>query len=204
MNAELSSSSNEHYTPIPLVQLCRKVLTQSDSKPIGLDPFTTELVNTEVINAKKYFTETDNAFDQDWITDTVFCNPPGGRTKNGRSMIKASWNKMYDEYAKGNFKSGIFIGFNLEIISKVGSEILDLPVCVPQPLKSSYINGMGRIKFDAIKWVRSSNSYERFSQDAPTHGNIIVLLPSRDEEVAQTTLFKALFNQYVGKVVIPQ
>jgi len=70
MNVHFSSNSNEWFTPQDFYDRLNKEFNFS------LD------VAATADNAKtqRYFTETDDGLAQSWDNETVWCNPPYGRT----------------------------------------------------------------------------------------------------------------------------
>jgi hypothetical protein len=97
-----SSETNEHYTPQEVVQAVKSVLGYID-----LDAASCEQAN-RVVGASRYFDIRDNALNQKWIADTVFCNPPYGKDQN-KSRAGLFLSKIIDEYNLGHFKSGIIL-----------------------------------------------------------------------------------------------
>ncbi len=187
-----SAISNVHYTPIPIVQLFRQLMGYID-----LDPASDHNANID-IDAKQIFTEHENGYVQSWVADTVFCNPPGRRPDQRYLPGASDWFfKMLSEYNRGNFNQGIFIGYSLEIMSKIAQAIADnyLPHCYPQPYRLGVTSGMGRIKFDS--W--DADSGVRVSQVAPQHANIIIYFPPQNYDRFQ---FKNIFSE-LGAVIQP-
>ena len=68
-----SRDSNAWYTPVRYVELVKEVLGEID-----LDPFSSEYAN-RAIRAKKIFTVSDSAFENEWPSGNMFMNPPYGR-----------------------------------------------------------------------------------------------------------------------------
>jgi hypothetical protein len=169
-NPQHSATKCEHYTPEPIIRLARELMGD-----IFLDPASDHIAN-EIVQASCIMTKEDDGFKHSWIGTTVFCNPPGRTKDTPRSQpgITEWFLKMYEEHHKGNFVEGIFIGYTLELLAKVGDIILKYPICIPQPHRLGVTTGMGRIKFDAV-----TDSGGRESQKQPTHGNIIVYFPPK-------------------------
>ncbi len=89
--------SDSWFTPSQYIEAARVVLGK-----IALDPFSSEAAN-EVVKARAYFTEADNAFTQTWNTGTVFMNPPYGK------LCRTAVEKFVNEFKSGHFKSGIVL-----------------------------------------------------------------------------------------------
>ena len=90
--------SNDWYTPQKYLDSVNKVLGEID-----LDTFSSDAANATV-KAKRFYTETDDAFEQDWSAGTVWMNPP----YSGGLVAKAT-NKFMDEFEAGSFDSGIIL-----------------------------------------------------------------------------------------------
>ena len=65
-----ASGNNEWYTPSPLVEAVREVLGE-----IKFDPCSTVQAN-EVVKARLYYTQEDDALSRDWCEGQIFMNPP--------------------------------------------------------------------------------------------------------------------------------
>lgn len=94
-----SRDSNAWFTPSKYIESVRVGL----GGEITLDPFSSKEAN-QVVKAKKFYTEEDDAFIQSWETNTVFMNPP----YSGKLCSEAV-SKFIDEYEKKSFSSGIFL-----------------------------------------------------------------------------------------------
>jgi phage N-6-adenine-methyltransferase len=90
--------SNEWYTPEKYLLSVRNVLGFID-----LDPFSSNVANLTV-QANRFYTESDDAFTQQWTAETVWMNPPysGG-------LVAQATNKFMDEFGKNAFSAGIIL-----------------------------------------------------------------------------------------------
>lgn len=102
--------SNAWFTPSEYIESARDAL----GGQINLDPFSSTHAN-KVVKADQFYTETDDAFSQDWSLDangsprgngsrTVFMNPP----YSGKLCAEAV-NRFIDEWEKGSFTAGVFL-----------------------------------------------------------------------------------------------
>lgn len=91
--------SNSWFTPSQYIEAVRETLNGE----IELDPFSSSSAN-KVVKAKKYYTEREDAFSQNWQAKTLFMNPP----YSGK-LCAGAVNKFLDEYKNGSFSSGIFL-----------------------------------------------------------------------------------------------
>ncbi len=188
MKSANSCASVEHYTPHHIVEKVTKVLGHID-----LDPASSILVNKTIIKANKIFTKEDDSLnlpDENWLSNTIFLNPPGGflskskqsnrwvSSKRGSSAQRVWFDKLYNVWLDNKTKHAIYLGFNIEILRTMGDVIKDLPFCIPSD----------RIKFITENFTPSN---------APRHANIIVLL-SKDSSVI--TRFKREFSD-IGAII---
>lgn len=158
------SISNEHATPVEVIEAARVLLGDID-----LDPASCALAQTRV-KAGSWFgldhniPVNQNALVRSWDIFTpsgckVFLNPPGGKI-NGQSSAKVFWFKLVEEYERGHIESAVFLGFSIEILQTTQVKIpvwhrengpndrhsvslpipLDFPICVPSR----------RLKFDKM------------------------------------------------------
>ncbi len=169
MIAQHSSATNEHGTPAEVVEPARALLGGFD-----LDPATTPQFNLRV-RAKWILEQADDGLRQPWH-GRVFLNPPGGKLKRagslwvpvadgpGESSMRVWWDKLAREWDAGHVTAAFFVGFTLEILRT--SQACHLPVqafprCYPKERMA-------------------------FAGDDPTHANVLVYLPPKDEHPALT------------------
>lgn len=91
-------NSNDWYTPEKYLVAAKKVLAGFD-----LDPFSSPSAN-KLVKAKKFYTESDDAFKQSWASTSVWMNPP-----YSGSLVAQATGKFMDEFKAGTFPSGIFL-----------------------------------------------------------------------------------------------
>lgn len=156
-----SSSTNEHYTPLEIINAARSIMGEID-----LDPASCALANKNV-HAKAYFTRDDDGLTRPW-GGRVFLNPPGGK-RDGHSVATAFWNKLVGEYDAGRVYCAFFVVFNPNLLftSQDSTPALKFPVCFPRR----------RLSFLGV-----ARSGELEAQDAPPHHNALVFLPPRDAD----------------------
>lgn len=158
-NVHHSSKTDLWYTPRSIITRVRNVLGA-----IELDPASDPIANRRV-EAKCILTRDTDGLETPWPpARTVFCNPPGGKTRN-RSNVALFWQRMM-EYREvcPTFDHGIFLAFSIEALQTTqGKGVLSMlafPLCVPAR----------RIAFDTqCDW----------ESKAPSHANVIVYVPGR-------------------------
>lgn len=91
--------SNEWYTPTAYLDSVRNALGGA----IDLDPFSSKAAN-QGVGAKRFYTEDDDAFEQDWTAKTIFMNPP-----YSGQLVSQATNKFMDEFRAKSFEGGIFL-----------------------------------------------------------------------------------------------
>lgn len=97
--------SDSWFTPAQYIDAARQALGGA----INLDPFSSAAAN-EVIKADRWFTEEDNAFEQDWrlpsgdTPRTCFMNPPYSGALCAKAMTR-----FMDEFAREAFDEGIIL-----------------------------------------------------------------------------------------------
>jgi hypothetical protein len=208
-NAKHSSESVHHDTPQNYLDAAREVLGG-----IELDPASCAQAN-EMVRAARFYTQRDNSLRRgcDWTSRTAWLNPPGGSTDNERSLAKAFWFRLAAEWHARRVGAAMFLGFSIEILQSTqnrptGPIPLDFPFCIPRE----------RIPF----WVATEEPASKLRQsalfvgevdeppppglvagDAPTHANVLVLLPPIGPEgPVMTRSFQRVFTRF-GKVVVP-
>ncbi len=208
-NALHSSQSNEHYTPVEIVDLAFCALGGID-----LDPASCSTAN-RIVGARHYFTKEQNGLTREWH-GRVFLNPPGGRCDaDGRAIVAgctstgacglpsphthphptssmvAWWLKLMREYQAGRAVSAFFVGFSLEILQSAQGRgyptPLDFPFCIPRK----------RVRFLA------PDGDEFTSGTSPTHGNVLVFIPPRSGAPADIEVFLNLARD-LGEARLPR
>lgn len=134
-NPRHSSAKENWGTPSWIVEASRKVLSGID-----LDPASSAKAN-KIIQAEHYYTKAKNGLSRPWgyaaedltIIRSVFLNPPGGKTDDGKSKVKLWWQKMMAEHEQPYFRHGLFLSFSIEAcqVTQINSEysLLDFPTC---------------------------------------------------------------------------
>lgn len=149
MIPQLSSETNEHYTPRDVVERARALMSSIDLDPASC------LEANETVRATKIFTQAENGLAQTWHGN-VFLNPPGGRIPGVKGSQAAMWwGKLVEEWLAGNVEQAFFVGFTLEILRT--SQSARFPV---QCFQRCY-----------------PKSRMRFRGASPTHANVLVWVP---------------------------
>jgi len=101
--AKIQDSGNvEYYTPEKYIRAVRKVLGN-----IELDPASCELGNL-VVQAERIYTLQQNGLAHLWQAETLYINPPYGRT--GHRSNQEIWScKLIAEYEAGNVGEAILL-----------------------------------------------------------------------------------------------
>lgn len=204
MNVKHSSETNEQYTPLPIIEMVRKVLER-----IHLDPATSLLAN-ERVKAEHIYTLDYGAaktFEEFW-QGNVFLNPPGGTEMvlsgtGFRSNPVLFWSKlMHAWWVERSMNAAIFLGFTMEVLQtsqSVGEyPMLRFPFCVPRKRiafdvprleklrqlgellrKAESKKAKGKI-LGKIAELEASDE-ECVSGGQPPHGNVLVLVPPLQE-----------------------
>lgn len=161
MSAQHSSESNEHYTPLDVIEAARLVMWEID-----LDPASSDSVNLHRVKARRHFTIRGDGLQRIW-RGNVWLNPPGGVHTDGRSRAAVWWDKLVDDYIEGSVTQAIFLGFSVEILAQSQDSriwIGDTTFCVPRT----------RLRFE-----QETAPGVFVPGEQPTHANIIAYLPPR-------------------------
>src|SRR2546430_1052892 len=76
---------------------------------IELDPASCKFAN-RTVQAKRYFTKEDNGLMHPWLAESVFLNPPYGKTEQGGSSnLQYFTQYLIDQYERGNAKQAILL-----------------------------------------------------------------------------------------------
>ena len=175
------SETNEHPTPVEIVEASRAVLGGID-----LDPATCEEFNRRV-GATRIHTIRDNGLAHEW-RGRVFLNPPGGKynrklepiTKGpGISSAALWWAKLLKEYESCRVTSAIFVCFSLSVFRTAQAMQVKPPYCFP------FVVPRERLAFKG---------------DQPSHDNAIVFLPrpmfGKSQYDADCERFEKVFSDF--------
>jgi len=189
-----SSASNEHYTPLLIVEAARLTLSAID-----LDPASCEAAN-RVVKAARIFTKDDNGLVQPWH-GRVFNNPPGGLIRGVGSSQKTWWFKLAAEWRSGRVSAAIFVCFSVELFQVAQ---VDTPAGLPTPLDLPFCVPASRVAY-----LTPSDQFGLFTGEpelregaSPPHSSAVVFFPPRVETAEAIERFRAAFGP-IGKVVIP-
>lgn len=185
-NPRHSSAKENWGTPSWIAEASRSALGGID-----LDPASSADAN-KVIQAGHYFTKSDNGLARIWRIDqettgllSIFLNPPGGKTDDGKSKVKLWWLKMLHQIDGPYFGHALFLSFSIEAVqvSQIGCQrsLLDFPTCF-FARRVDYIDPVTQ------KPVKGN-----------THSSCITYVPGWKNE---TFRFYNTFSEF-GKVVLP-
>ena len=117
-----SSTSNEWYTPAPILEAAREVMGV-----IELDPASNTFAN-QTVQAKQFYTIEDDGLTKPWY-GRVWLNPPYGRTAGESNQ--AMWSKrLVAEYQAGNVAEAILL-VNAATGNGWFTPLKDFPICFP-------------------------------------------------------------------------
>ena len=101
------TKSNEWYTPSKYIEAAREVMGSID-----LDPASCELAN-QTVKASRYYTKEDDGLEQSWYCNSMWLNPPYGRTlemkAKHQSTIDLFVSRLVAEYEQGNVHQAILL-----------------------------------------------------------------------------------------------
>jgi len=210
-NVRHSSATTEHYSPLEIVRAARKVMNGLD-----VDPASSDVANAR-IGAARYYTKETNGFTRAWggriwlnppgglcdvegrevirdtktrpgCTQTGACGLPAGHTHHGVvSSAKAWWQRLADQWVKGNVECAVFMGFSIEILQTTQVD----PRGLPTPFDFQLCFPRQRVRF----WVEKGG--ELTPGNSPTHSSVIVYLPPR---WSSGVTFREEFSQF-GRVI---
>jgi hypothetical protein len=158
--AQHGSATNEHPTPVDIVERARSLMGGIDCDPASCAEF------NERVRATTFYGIADDGLVQTWH-GRVFLNPPGGKLKRaggrwvpvkagpGESSMRVWWDVLAHKWLANEIEQAFFVGFTLEILRTSQSCALSVqafPRCYPK---------------DRLP----------FKGDQPTHANVLVWLP---------------------------
>jgi ParB family chromosome partitioning protein len=144
-----SSDSTEWYTPAPIIEAARRVLGR-----IELDPASCAAANT-IVQAERFYTIAGDGLRQPWHCNTLWLNPPYGKTGN-RSNQDIWSQQLVQAYRVGLVGEAMLLvnaATDTAWFQALGREF---PICLIA----------GRLKF----WRPETPA------DSPTHGNALVYM----------------------------
>ncbi|MCW5950638.1 MAG: hypothetical protein KIT41_14295 [Pyrinomonadaceae bacterium] len=140
-----SSESNEHYTPVEIVEAAREWMGG-----IGLDPCSSEIAN-RTVRSEQILTSEDLSEHFNWseildrgIHRSLFVNPPGKGSMDpdvmkglGSKAADVCWlRKTIETVQAGDLATmAVFVGYSIDILQKMqgaGLNPFDYHLCVPR------------------------------------------------------------------------
>lgn len=228
MNVQLSAATDEHGSPILVVEMGRIVLGG-----IEFDPMTSDYWNFHTVKASRYHTERDDCFKHVWRARTMIANPAGTVKVEGEprgpSVPRLCWEKTIAHYTRGEVDSVFWVGYSLEQLPQFQDSpmhplqfVTNVPASRLRFLRRPHVSWCPALTApkppprkkgepkpeDPCKCGRQSMAPPEVGE-SPTHGNYLTLLPSRTnpaERRAQVERFVALSNDLrwvPGAVVRP-
>lgn len=209
VNPRHVSDSVEHFTPDAIVEAARATLGV-----IHLDPASTTKAN-ERIKARRFFTQRENGYLQEW-SGNVFLNPPGGFCdKSGQRVIKDTksrpncsetgdcglfpghkhwgvdssqklwWQALATHWVRGRVEAAIFVCFSVELLQSTQVDPIG-----PLPLEFPICFPSRRVQYLRPDWTPGTS---------PPHASCIVCLTDDEDKAAR---FRRAFES-LGHVMIP-
>lgn len=184
-NVQLSVESDDWGSPVALIEAARRVLGGFD-----LDPFSSDYWNYWTVKAACYYTAADNGLVMPW-SGRLIVNPPSGVIPGTRrSIVRAAWERLVKLWLEGEVESAIWVGYSLE----------QLPILQNAPMHPlQFWTVVPRERQEFLE--RTEGNGPPRPGTAPTHGNYVTFLHSRDSrEVAhdQALRFREEANRLSG------
>lgn len=141
------SESNEHYTPLWIVEKARLVMGSID-----LDPASCELANS-IVKANKFYSQQDKGLEKEWFGN-VFLNPPGGKFNNKSNQ--ALWlSSAVERYLSKEIEQLFFVSFNTESMRICGHLLNDLMLCIPKD-RVRYLSEITKGELKEGQWTKNN------------------------------------------------
>lgn len=116
---------NDWYTPQRYIEAAREVMGG-----IKLDPASCEAANGTV-GAERYYTKEDNGLMHPWQADSLWLNPPYGKTEMGGASNLAYFTQyLLEQYACGNTKQAILL-IPVNTATSWFPPLFDYAICFP-------------------------------------------------------------------------
>jgi hypothetical protein len=162
------SEHGRNLTPVPIVESARKVLGFID-----LDPASDAIAN-QAVQAERFYTLEENGFEKDWVAKTLWLNPPGKTTSNGKQITASDWfARLYRVWNLGKVGEAIGLVYRAGSIGSLGKSLLNSSkICLTcSGVGSSIVNGSGRLSFETV-----DENGDRHPQTSNTQSSLIFLL----------------------------
>jgi len=197
-NAQHSNSSQDHGTPVEVVELTRYALGS-----IGTDPCSDAYWNHHSVKADLFWSKADDGLRRPW-SGPVICNPPGGESEQDKttgkrrvlvpSLVRPFWERLVEDWRRGAIDGAVWVSFSLE-------QLVLLQGSPAHPAQFPTIIPCERLCF----LRRPADGGPPKPGNQPTHGNALSLLPSRrDPGLAKLQLRRfAERGAALGAVVRP-
>lgn len=170
MNVQHMSRSDSWQTPDFILSRVHTVLGNID-----LDP-ASDLGANQRVGARQFYTREQDGLATDWISGSIFLNPPGGK-KGNESLSALFWCRLMKHKQDGKLSHAIFMAFSVEqlaVTQGYGCPALgDFTLVVPK---------------QRIAFLRPDGT----PGEAPSHSNCIAYVPGK---VDLTHQFISVFGE---------
>lgn len=163
-----SQESDDHGTPVEVVEFGRDVLGHFD-----LDPASSGYWNTNTVKARRYYDERINGLTQPWYGRMII-NPPGTPKGERTSVPRAFWDRAIDGYRTGRIECVWWIGFQLGQLQVLQSSPM-------HPLQFLTIIPSSRLEY----LLRGERNGPPVPGTQPPHASYITFIPPRARSLAK-------------------
>lgn len=169
-----SSETEDHGTPVGYVEIARYTLGRLD-----LDPASSAYWNHYVVKARTFYDErVDMLSPKTHLFGTVLLNAPSRAKKKDDPRpaisVRPFWEKLFDYWNRGEVESAVYVVFSLNQLTMLQSSPThpaQFPMMIPRE-RGQFLQ-------------RGANNGPPTKGEQPTHGNALVLLPSKDPTTAR-------------------
>lgn len=158
----LSSDSDDHGTCVSYVEAARYTLGSFD-----LDPCSNSYWNHWTVKARTFYDERIDCLKSP-LYGNVLMNPPSCDTPTKKISVRPFWEKLVDAYVRGEVDAAVYVVFSLNQLTMLQSSPIH-----PLQFIAMFPRERGRFL------QRGKHNGPPVPGDQPTHGNALVLMPTR-------------------------
>jgi DNA N-6-adenine-methyltransferase (Dam) len=182
------TKSAEWYTPAYLIEAARSVMGG-----IELDPASCEAAN-QLVKAERYYTKQENGLLRSWSAETIWLNPPYGRTVKQQGLRKSTIGlfieKLLQEYQSGNIGQAIVLA-TTEVNAKWFYPLFQFPICFPDHrvhfIVPEKLDKYSQMFGTALAYLGPNE--DSFIEVFSRFGHVVKTLCYRPQETLQPTLW---------------
>lgn len=176
-NALLSTDNEDYGTPVSYVEIARYVMGH-----IALDCCSSSYWNHWTVKAGTFYDEQIDCLKSTIFGPALMNAPSRGKKKDDPRPaihVRPFWERLSDAYARGECECAVYVVFSLNQLTSLQGSTFH-----PLQFPTMFMRERGRFL------LRGANNGPPVPDPQPTHGNALVLMPTRRSPDARRAMMR--------------